>query len=561
MAESISRADLFSRLANELTERLRQGERPSLTEYANGYPELADEIRELFPTLLMMEQTGSTDLEDSACSTARPRHRQTIPQRLGEYRIIRELGRGGMGVVYEAEQESLGRHVALKVLTHHQQTGAIQLIRFEREAKAVAGLHHTNIVPVFGVGADDGVHYYAMQYIHGRGLDSVLREVSRMQSDAASERTRPHFRTDPFLSSLAAGLLNDRLCSGLTTGCALTVERSPASPPEQTGAPARLPAEPESSSALDCTSSLSILGSNQNQYYRSIARLGLQAAAALAHAHEHGVIHRDIKPANLLLDAQGTIWVTDFGLAKRERADALTNPGDVVGTLRYLAPERFLGKTDQRCDIYGLGLSLYEMLALRPAFPACHRFELVKAIIEGEPARLRKLDAQIPRDLETIIQRAIAKDPADRFSTAAEMARELGRFVESRPIRSRRVSAAERIWRWSQRNAAVAALALLSVLTIIVAIGSTTAAWTFREQRDAVRREQHDTQVELARSLSLQGRARRHSNQPVRRAERLEILAQAAKIAGDEMALPDLIEELNSRNTTPGFSELVMVSP
>jgi serine/threonine protein kinase len=216
----------------------------------------------------------------------------------------------------------------------------------------------------------------------------------------------------------------------------------------------------------------------------------MQAAEALAHAHEHGVIHRDIKPANLLLDAQGTIWVTDFGLAKRERAEALTNPGDLVGTLRYMAPERFQGKTDHRCDIYSLGLSLYEMLVLRPAYPACHRFELVKAIIDGEPVRPRKLDPGIPRDLETIILKAIAKDPADRFSTAAEMARELGRFVESRPIRSRRVSLAERVWRWSQRNPAVAALALLAGLMIILAIGSTTAAWTFREQRDALRREQ-----------------------------------------------------------------------
>jgi eukaryotic-like serine/threonine-protein kinase len=513
MGASISEADLFDRLANELAERLRQGARPSLTEYTSRYPELADEIRDLFPTLVMMEQIGSKDEEDSACSTARPQHRPTIPERLGDYRIIRELGRGGMGVVYEAEQESLGRHVALKVLTHHRHMGAIQLIRFEREAKAAAGLHHSNIVPVFGVGADEGVHYYAMQYIHGRGPDSVLREVNRLRCDAVSVRTKAHFETDPLLSTLVTGLLNDRLCSGLTNGLAVRVDWSPASPPGQTGVPARPSAKPESSSALLCSSSLSILGWQEKQYYRSIARLGMQAAEALAHAHEHGVIHRDIKPANLLLDAQGTIWVTDFGLAKPERAEALTDPGDLVGTLRYMAPERFQGKTDHRCDIYSLGLSLYEMLALEPAYPARHRFELVKAIIDGEPARPRKIDPRIPRDLETIILKAIAKDPADRFSTAAEMARELGRFVESRPIRSRPVSLAERVWRWSQRNAAVAALALLAVLTFIVAIGSTTAAWTFREQRDALRREQHDTQVELARSLSLLGRPPRYSTQ------------------------------------------------
>src|SRR5262249_10723759 len=139
-----------------------------------------------------------------------------------------------------------------------------------------------------------------------------------------------------------------------------------------------------------------------------------------------------IKPANLLLDVQGTVWVTDFGLAKAEDSDELTRPGDVVGTLRYLAPERFGGKADARSDIYSLGMTLYEMLALEPAFRGSHRVQLMHAIVHDEPKRPREIDPRIPRDLETIVLKAIAKDPADRFADAGALAAELGRFLEGR---------------------------------------------------------------------------------------------------------------------------------
>jgi len=150
MGESMSESDVFNELAYEFAERFRRGERPSLTEYTNRYPELADEIRDLFPALVMMEHLGSGDDRLSESVAERSRSGQSVPERLGDYRILREIGRGGMGIVYEAEQESLGRHVALKVLFHHRHLGPIQLIRFQREARAAALLHHTNIVPVFG---------------------------------------------------------------------------------------------------------------------------------------------------------------------------------------------------------------------------------------------------------------------------------------------------------------------------------------------------------------------------------------------------------------------------
>jgi len=299
----------------------------------------------------------------------------------------------------------------------------------------------------------------------------------------------------------------------------------------------------------------------------------VQAAEALAYAHSHGVVHRDIKPSNLLLDLQGTIWVTDFGLAKAEGCEELTSPGDVVGTVRYMAPERFQGKADPRCDIYSLGLTLYEMIALKPAFAASHRVQLMNAILHDEPTRPRQLDPQIPRDLETIVLKAIAKNPSNRFSNADEMAKELGRFVEGRPIRSRRVSVPERLWRWSRRNPALAASSLgAAALGVLLVIGSVAEAWIYREQRDAVTTAEQDTaasrdralaaqrdtaasrdralaaqrqsQAELGRTLVQQARAERLSGRVGRRAAALEALMKAVGIAREVGAPPEDLAEL-----------------
>ena len=559
MPESTSEPDVFNELAHEFAERYRRGERPSLNEYTDRYPALAEEIRELFPALVMMENIGSEADQPSAALTERSRYHGPMPERLGDYRILRELGRGGMGVVYEAVQESLGRHVALKVLSHNRQMERIQLIRFQREAKAAALLHHTNIVPVFFVGEHDGIHYYAMQYIQGQGLDVVLREVVRLRRDGSRSKIVPPDETGRVSDTLAARLLMRGSSAQTVRVKSSTVVRSPTdrqgesqaavlTSPRAEGPPRDWPSAPSS-----------ILGRAETHYYRSVARLGVQVAEALAHAHLHGVLHRDIKPANLLLDLEGTIWVTDFGLAKAEGTDELTSPGDVVGTLRYMAPERFQGKADPRSDVYSLGLTLYEMLALKPAFTASHRVQLIHTILHDEPERPRKHDPRLPRDLETIVLKAIAKDPSDRFANAREMAAELRRYVEGRPIHSRRLSTAERLWRWSRRNPALAVLTLLAAtLTSILLIGSAAAAWKFREQRDAVLTAQGKTKVsldrallaeregraELGRSLLRQARAVRYSGRAGRRFEALQTLADAARIAHEDGAPPEDVAEL-----------------
>jgi hypothetical protein len=208
-------------------------------------------------------------------------------------------------------------------------------------------------------------------------------------------------------------------------------------------------------------------------YWQGVARLGLQVADALDYAHRQGVLHRDVKPSNLLLDLRGTVWVTDFGLAKADDSENLTHTGDILGTLRYMPPEAFEGKADARADVYALGLSLYELLALRPAFGEKDRHQLIKLVTETEPPRLGKLNPAVPRDLQTVVHKAIEKDPSHRYQTAGELADDLRRFTDDEPIHARTISPAERAWRWCRRNPLVASLLAAAVLVTAVGFAGT----------------------------------------------------------------------------------------
>jgi WD40 repeat protein len=209
-------------------------------------------------------------------------------------------------------------------------------------------------------------------------------------------------------------------------------------------------------------------------YWRSVATVGVQVAGALEHAHGQGILHRDIKPSNLLLDTRGTVWVTDFGLAKAEGQPDLTQPGDIMGTLRYMPPEAFEGQADRRGDVYSLGLTLYELLALRPAFEEKDRHRLIKRVTTEEPPRLDRLNPQVPCDLVTIVHKAIGREPGRRYQTAADLAADLQRFLDDEPIRARRTSARERCWRWCKRNPGVAGLttAVFVLLAAVAAVAS-----------------------------------------------------------------------------------------
>jgi serine/threonine-protein kinase len=467
--------DPLDRLAEEFAQRYRRGERPSLTEYTQKYPELADQIRDLFPALAVMEELGS--VAESPTSLRARAEPARVPQQLGEYRLLRELGRGGMGIVYEAIQENLGRHVALKVLPAYALAVPSLVERFKREARAAARLHHTRIVPVFGVGEHEGIHYYAMQYIQGQPLDTVMRELRRLwQSKGLLSEDAEH----------PPSALTQKVARGLMTGQFSVTATTPLSPPSEEKMPelglepgpadaARTPTTLDSSGPLRQSA---LYSQTETQYFRSVARVGNQVAEALEYAHRQGVLHRDIKPSNLLLDAQGDIWVTDFGLAKSEGTTGLTSPGDIVGTLCYMAPERFQGKSDARSDLYSLGTTLYELLTLQPAFQDSDRARLIQRVSSEEPQRPRKLDPRIPRDLETIVLRAMSKEPGDRYQAAADLGEDLRRFLAYRPIRARRISSLEQTWRWCRRNPAVAGL-LVTLLAALLG-GIAGVAWQWR---------------------------------------------------------------------------------
>jgi serine/threonine protein kinase len=430
-------------VAEEFLARYRRGERPAVSEYTSRYPELADEIRDLFPALVVLEEAGPREADRAIAFRGRIMADGRTPSRLGDYRIVREIGRGGMGVVYEAVQEPLGRHVALKVLPYEAAADPICLKRFTREARAAARLHHTNIVPVFDVGEHEGVHYYAMQFIQGQGLDEVLAELCRVRF---GKETAKDDRSRQITDSVLSGRFADAELPTKGEEVAQEPHRSPLTTPP--------------------SDSITSAAESGSQYFRSVARLGLQAAEALAYAHGERVLHRDIKPSNLLLDVSGRLWVMDFGLAKDDSED-ITRAGDVVGTLRYMAPERFSGPADARADVYSLGLTLYEFLTLRAAFDETDRARLVRRITREEPAAPRRLDRQIPRDLETIALKAIAKEPNRRYPSAAAMAEDLRRFLADRPILARRTSWAGHAWRWCRRNPMVASL--LAVIGLILA--------------------------------------------------------------------------------------------
>jgi len=501
MTDLTSERDPVELLATEFIQRCRRGEHPSIDEYLAKHPQWAEQIRELFPTIAAVEQLKVRKEQDTGGAASLGAARI---ERLGDFRIIREIGRGGMGIVYEAEQESLGRRVALKVLPRQLLLESRQLQRFQREAQTAARLHHTNIVPVFGVGHDDGYHYYVMQYIRGVGLDDVLVQVRQLVAAEPSERqggssaeSAPAGGTTG-ASAAAGALVEGRFCrsgeswplaegpvpfepSGSEAGSPATPLPEPATVADtqafhhaQVSTVETHPAEvPEPDVPVPAPETSRTLGL---PYWHSVARIGLQVADALRYAHAQGTLHRDIKPANLLLDSGGVVWVADFGLAKALEDDSVSRTGNVAGTLPYMAPEQFQGRLDARCDVYSLGLTLYELLTLRPAYADTDRSHLIRKIAHQEPARPRKLRPEIPRDLETIVLKAIAREPEHRYGSAGALADDLQRYLEDRPIRARRVGVAERVWRWSRRNRALASLAatalVLLVLVALVASGA-----------------------------------------------------------------------------------------
>jgi serine/threonine protein kinase len=413
---------------------LEQGKRISPEEVAAGHPELADILQGYFKKLNTLHE-AAVGLAESGRGPA-VLHASMLSERgrLGDFHIVREIGRGGMGVVYEAEQISLGRRVALKVLPFATALNAKQLRRFQNEAQAAAHLHHSNIVPVHAVGMDRGIHYYAMQFIEGQTLAKMVQEMRQLAGRVDS----------PF----------ERLSSEEEPGAPEDVTTQPhhPAPAWQFEGP---PPSPEPDTAKVQATAVSKRSQRDPSHFQLIARFGVQAAEALEHAHQMGVVHRDIKPANLLVNDRGHLWITDFGLAYCQGEGGLTLSGDMLGTLRYMSPEQALAKrirVTHHTDIYSLGVTLYEVLTLEPAYNGRDRQEILKQIAFEDPRRPRKINAAIPFELETIVLKAMAKEPECRYATAQDMADDLRRFLEQRPILARRPTVRERLRKWAIRH-------------------------------------------------------------------------------------------------------------
>jgi serine/threonine protein kinase/tetratricopeptide (TPR) repeat protein len=345
--------------------------------------------------------------------------------RLDDFEILHEVGRGGMGIVYRARQGSLNRDVALKVLPATLGRGESAVRRFHKEAQAVARLKHPNVVPIYAQGEHNGHLYYAMELVEGLSLDVAIHSRPELLSSTfwRSQSTANTPEQGVVVSEPETG--SDRL------------EKEAAAPPPQ---PPSLPRTLED--------------------FRHMARLVADVADGLAHAWDQGVIHRDIKPHNLLLGFDGRLHITDFGLAHLADEPHVTVSGAVMGTPAYLSPEQVRGdarSVDHRTDIYSLGATLYELMTHRRPFDGGTRDQILTGITTREPTSPRSFDRRIPRDLETICQRAMEKDPARRYPTAAAMAEDLRRFADGRPILARRARAVERGVKWVRRHRALAA--------------------------------------------------------------------------------------------------------
>jgi len=385
----------LAKLTEEFVSKIRRGDTPDPEEYAVRYPQLAERIRELFPTLIMLENAaGAKD--------ARLTHKEILSAGtvFGAYHIQRELGRGGMGIVYEAVQVATRKRVALKILPFQTSLDTRRLERFVRETRITAELKHPNIIPIFDTGQVGDTAYFAMRYIEGNGLDHILRLMQQPSSTSSNA-------SQTLRDSTSGGKIN-----GLSNSDTEAARRTRAGLPEHFA-----------------------------DYLEWVAKLGIQAASGLAYAHGRNLIHRDIKPSNLLLDKNETLWIADFGLARNIEDTTLTATGVLLGTPRYMSPEQAEAATqrvDHRSDIYSLGVTLYELITCRPVFEGKTPREILFQILTRTPIAPRRLNRAIPKDMERIVMKAMAKRPENRYQSAEDLANDLRHWLKKEPVKARR---------------------------------------------------------------------------------------------------------------------------
>jgi eukaryotic-like serine/threonine-protein kinase len=492
---------------------LEAGETPDPDELQARYPELAGVLGGYLKGLEFLHRTTA---RLRASTDPRPDPARLPPggepPPLDDYEIVREVGRGGMGIVYEARQRSLRRRVALKVLSLGATLDARHRQRFQNEAQAAAQLQHPNIVPVYAVGCERGVHYYAMRFIEGKTLRELIQEL----------------RGGPAGTPHGSGATDSERAR-------LTSEQS--GRPDSGAGPAAPPPPAPVKNGAPATADCRLPTACAEDRFRQAAWLGVQAAEALEHAHQQGVIHRDVKPANLLLDGQGQLWVADFGLARCGADLTLTLTGDVLGTLPYMSPEQASarrGLVDHRSDIYSLGATLYELVTLQPVCRGADRRELLQNVFE-DPVPPRRLCRDVPRDLETILLKALGKQVEERYATAQEMADDLRRFLAGRPVLARRPTLWERAGKWARRRRAVVCSAVGLLVLCVLGLTAGTLAIGHEQAKTRAAYEQEvrarRTEAEARRN---EAAARARAEQNFRQARQL--LDEISEVAAVDLA-------------------------
>lgn len=470
-----SQADEFCLIVEQVTERLEQGVEVDCEDLIRACPHHAPRLKRILPTIRQMVELGSDHdkLLGTTPSVASRANELPGGRKLGDFQILEEIGRGGMGVVYKAEQLSMGRLVALKILPLAAMVDAKGLTRFKNEVRAAGTLEHPHIVQVYAVGEQRGVHYFAMQLIQGQSLARVIEQLRHARSESGS-----------YSNSAAVQDSSER-------------EVLSESVAEEQAAVLTLANRADETQPYQKTANL--------EFYRSVAELGAQAADALHHAHEHGIVHRDVKPSNLLVDGAGGLWLTDFGLARIEADAQLTVSRDWAGTLRYAAPEQALGHkslVDHRVDIYSLGATLYEMLSLRPAREGDTQAQLLQACATSQPDSLCTVDSRIPPDLATIVAKSLESVPSDRYATAADMAEDLRHFLRHEPITATAPNILDRCDKWIRRNSLLAASlgGLLVIAVLCLGVSSLLVSGALNQSRSAqlqTTRERNTAQYHL----------------------------------------------------------------
>jgi serine/threonine protein kinase len=409
---------LMGAFAARVVAKLGRERDAELEQLADAHPEHADALRRLGKEVAAAERLLAQGFDPGGGA---------LPRSFGDYAIERELGRGGMGIVYAAVQRSLGRRVALKVLSTPLRSNERTSSRFERESRLLAQLEHPGIVRVIEAGVNGDVPYYAMEFVDGAPLSAVLEAIARHGLATANADT---------LAAAVAGAVS---------------EPSPVS------------------QRRDAAS-----------YVATMVDLAAQVAEALAFAHAAGVIHRDVKPGNVLVRRDGTAVLTDFGIARLEAAQSLTLTGAFAGTPSYVSPEQARGdNVDFRSDVFSLGVTLYEALTLRRPFEAEETTAVLAKIQREEPPDPRQLNPDIPAEVAAVVLKALVKEPAGRYATAGALAADLRAFLAGRPVSARPPTPSQRLWRWCRREPWKAtALATAAAAAVLIALS--TALFTRR---------------------------------------------------------------------------------